>query len=158
MYEIAHRTLTLRGEPPGEVTVTIGLPTEEPTGEWSCPYRIDGLAGWEHERKVTGVDPLEALELVLAVVRAALARSHEAREGLLSWEDEPGGRRPRTVYLTRDIDHDVAYLAMKHEIAPGEAVRQAVVDGVVLDFGESGELLGVELEDAARLLPSEMRL
>ncbi|NUR87832.1 MAG: hypothetical protein HOY71_27425 [Nonomuraea sp.] len=84
MYEIAHRTLTLGTEPPGEVTVTIGLPYEEPTGEWSCPYRIDGLDGWEHERKVSGADSMETLELVLGVVHAALEGSHEAREGLLN--------------------------------------------------------------------------
>jgi hypothetical protein len=158
MYEIAHRTMTLHGEPPGEVTIAIGVPAEEPSGEWSCPYRIDGLAGWEHERKVTAVDALEALELVLAVVRAALARSHEAREGLLAWDEEPEERHPRTVYLSHDPGHDLAYIAMKHEIAPGEAVRQAVAAGVVLDFGKSGELLGVELTEAARMLPSEMRL
>ncbi|WP_205304486.1 DUF2283 domain-containing protein [Nonomuraea montanisoli] len=158
MYEIARRTLTLRTEPPSEVTVSVGVPVEEPTGDWSCPYRIDGLAGWEHERKVTGVDALEAVDLALAMVRAALAGSHEAKEGLLSWEEEPDGRRPKTVYLTWDKDHDVAYIAMKHEIAPGEAVRQETVDGAVLDYGVSGELLGIELLDAATRLPSEMRL
>ncbi|NUW45448.1 DUF2283 domain-containing protein [Nonomuraea rhodomycinica] len=158
MYEIARRTLTLRTEPPSEVTVTVGVPAEEPTGDWSCPYRIDGLAGWEHERKVTGVDALEAVDLALAMVRAALAGSHEAKEGLLSWEEEPDDRRPKTVYLTWDKDGDVAYIAMKHEIAPGEAVRQETVGGAVLDYGASGELLGVELLDAATSLPSEMRL
>ncbi|MFI7439661.1 DUF2283 domain-containing protein [Nonomuraea indica] len=158
MYEIAHRTLTLRGDPPSEVVVTIGMPTQDAAGEWSCPYRIDGLAGWEHERKVTGVDALEALETVVDVVRAALARSHEAREGLLSWDDEPMGRRRHTVYLTRDRRHDLAYLAMKHEIAPGEVVSQVTADGVTLDFGGAGELLGLELTRASRRLPSEMRL
>ncbi|MBN6052202.1 DUF2283 domain-containing protein, partial [Nonomuraea sp. RK-328] len=158
MYEIARRTLTLRTEPPGEVVVSVGVPVEEPTGDWSCPYRIDGLAGWEHERKVTGVDALEAVDLALAMVRAALAGSHEAKEGLLSWDEDPDGRRPRTVYLTWDKDHDIAYIAMKHEIAPGEAVRQETVGGAVLDYGASGELLGVELLDAATRLPSEMRL
>ncbi|MER6949332.1 DUF2283 domain-containing protein [Nonomuraea sp. NPDC000554] len=158
MYEIAQRTLALRTEPPREVTVTVGLPYEEPTGEWSAPYRIDGLEGWEHERKVTGIDSLQAMELVLVVLRAALAGSHEARAGLLSWDHEPDGRRPQTVYLSLDEDHDVAYIAMKHDIAPGEAVRQAVVEGVVLDYAESGELLGLELTHAAKLLPSEMRI
>jgi hypothetical protein len=90
MYEIARRILWLRSSPPREVTVTIGLPVEEPSGEWSCPYRIDGLAGWEHERRVTGEDSVDALELVLAMVRSALAGSHEAREGLLDWEDSEG--------------------------------------------------------------------
>lgn len=156
MYEIASRVLTLRTEPPLEVTVTIGLPYEEPTGEWSCPYRIDGLAGWEHERKVTCADSLQVLELVLIVVRAAVVGSHEAKEGLLNWEEETSG--PRTVYLTLDYPNNVAYIAMKREISPGEAVRQAVAGDVVLDFGESGELLGVELLDADTRLPSEMRM
>jgi len=86
MYEIAQRVLVLRTEPPREVVVTIGLPYEEPTGEWSCPYRIDGLDGWEHERKVTGLDSLEAVERAMATLRAALADSPEAKEGLLSWD------------------------------------------------------------------------
>jgi uncharacterized protein YuzE len=158
MYEIAHRTLTLRTEPLREVVVTIGLPIEEPTGEWSCPYRIDGLAGWEHDRKVTGVDSLQALELALAMVRAALGGSHEAKEGWLSWDDEPADRRPHTVYVRWEKEHDVAYIAMKHEIVPGEAVRQTVSEDVVLDYGASGELLGVELLNATTSMPSEMRI
>lgn len=156
MYEIAQRMLTLHTEPPREVCVTIGLPYEEPTGEWSCPYRIDGLDGWEHERKVSGADSLQAIELVLVVVRSALAGSHEAREGLLEWDDDLRG--PHNVYVSWDRDEDVAYIAMKREIVPGETVRQKSVDDVVLDFADSGELLGVELHDAQRLLPSEMRL
>ncbi|SEK85302.1 DUF2283 domain-containing protein [Nonomuraea pusilla] len=158
MYEIAHRVLSLRTDPPRDVVVTLGVPYEEPTGEWSCPYRIDGLAGWEHERKVTGPDSLQALELALAVTRAALAGSHEAREGLLVWEEPPPGGRPQTVYVTLDRRHDVAYIAMKHEIAPGEALRRAAVEDVVLEFGESGRLLGLELLNAATLLPPELRV
>ena len=158
MYEIAHRTLTLRTDPLREVVATIGLPIEEPTGEWSCPYRIDGLAGWEHDRKVTGVDSLQALELAMAMVRAALAGSHEAKEGWLSWDEAPADGRPHTVYVRWEKEHDVAYIAMKHEIAAGEAVRQTVSEDVVLDYGESGELLGVELLNATTSMPSEMRI
>jgi uncharacterized protein YuzE len=158
MYEIAHRTLTLRTEPLREAVVTIGLPIEEPTGEWSCPYRIDGLAGWEHDRKVTGVDSLQALELAMTMVRAALAGSHEAKEGLLSWDEEPTDGREHTVYVRWEKEHDVAYIAMKHEIVPGEAVRQTLSEDVVLDYAESGELLGVELLNATTTMPSEMRL
>ena len=98
MYEIAHRVLALRSDPPRDVVVTVGVPYEEPTGEWSCPYRIDGLDGWEHERKVTGLDSLGAVELAMAMVRAAVAGSHEAKEGLLSWDDVPSGPRAQTVY------------------------------------------------------------
>ncbi|WP_043641149.1 DUF2283 domain-containing protein [Nonomuraea candida] len=158
MYEIAHRVLALRTEPPRDVVVTLGMPYEEPTGEWSCPYRIDGLEGWEHERKVSGLDSLEAVELATAMVRAALAGSHEAREGLLARDDAPEGRRPQTVYVSVDGERNIAYIAMKHEIVPGEAVRQVVAEDIVLDYGDSGRLLGLELTDAARRLPSEMRV
>ncbi|NJP95329.1 DUF2283 domain-containing protein [Nonomuraea sp. FMUSA5-5] len=158
MYEIAHRVLTLRTDPPREVVVTVGVPYEEPTGEWSCPYRIDGLDGWEHERKVSGLDSLEAVELAMVTVRAAVAGSHEAREGLLAWEEEPAGRRARTVYVSVDRARNLAYIAMKHEIVPGEAMRQFVAEDIVLDYGDAGQLLGLELTDAARLLPSELRL
>jgi hypothetical protein len=158
MYEIARRTLTLRTEPPREVVAAIGMPYAEPGGDWSCPYRIDGLAGWEHERKATGADSLQATELALAMVRAALTGSHEAREGLLDWEDDPGGVRPCTVYTTWDRLRNIAYISMKHDATAGEAARQVVADGVVLDFGGAGELLGVELSDAETLMPAEMRL
>ncbi|MEU6781605.1 DUF2283 domain-containing protein [Nonomuraea angiospora] len=158
MYEIAHRELVLRTDPPRDVTVTVGVPYEEATGEWSCPYRIDGLDGWEHERKVTGVDSLEAIELALAMVRAALAGSHEAKEGLLSWDEEPSGQRPQTVYVSLDKIRDIAYIAMKHEIAPEEVVSQVEVADVVLDFGDAGQLLGLEISNAAGRLPSEMRI
>ncbi|MFI6707861.1 DUF6968 family protein [Nonomuraea sp. NPDC050478] len=158
MYEIARRTLTLRTEPPREVVAAIGMPYAEPGGDWSCPYRIDGLAGWEHERKATGAGSMQAVELAMAMVRAALAGSHESREGLLASEEEPGGRRPCTVYTSWDRYHNIAYISMKHEIVAGEAARQVVADGVVLDFGGGGELLGVELSDAETLMPAQMRL
>ncbi|MGP3964893.1 DUF2283 domain-containing protein [Nonomuraea sp. 3N208] len=158
MYEIAHRVLVLRSEPPRDVVVTVGVPYEEPTGEWSCPYRIDGLDGWEHERKVTALDSLGAVELALAMTRAAVAASHEAKAGLLSWDDAPSGPQARTVYVTWDKEHDIAYIAMKHEVIPGEAVRQVVADDAVLDYEDSGRLLGLELMNAATRLPSEMRM
>ncbi|MEO3870120.1 DUF2283 domain-containing protein [Nonomuraea sp. B12E4] len=158
MYEIAHRVLLLRTDPPRDVVVTIGVPYEEPTGEWSCPYRIDGLDGWEHERKVTGFDSLEAVDLAMVMVRAALAGSHEAREGLLSWDEMPSGQRARTVYVTIDPAQDTAYVAMKHEIVPGGAVRRVEADGVLLDYADSGELLGLELLNASTVLPPELRL
>ncbi|WP_211370904.1 DUF2283 domain-containing protein [Nonomuraea turkmeniaca] len=158
MYEIAHRVLALRSEPPRDVVVTVGVPYEEPTGEWSCPYRIDGLDGWEHERKVTALDSLGAVELALAMTRAAVAGSHEAKEGLLIWEDGPSEPQAKTVYVTWDREHDIAYIAIKREIVPGEAVRQVVAEDVVLDFGDSGRLLGLELMNAATRFPSEMRM
>jgi uncharacterized protein YuzE len=158
MYEIAHRVLALRSDPPRDVVVTVGVPYEEPTGEWSCPYRIDGLDGWEHERKVTGLDSLGAVELAMAMVRAAVAGSHEAKEGLLSWDDVPSGPRAQTVYVSWDKERDLAYIAMKREVVPGEAVRQVVAEDVVLDYGDSGRLVGLELMNAATRLPPEMRM
>ncbi|MEO3888705.1 DUF2283 domain-containing protein [Nonomuraea sp. B5E05] len=158
MYEIAHRVLVLRTDPPRDVVVTLGLPYEEPAGEWSCPYRIDGLAGWEHERKVTAFDSLEAIGLAMVTVRAALAGSHEAKGGLLSWDDAPPGRRARTVYVSVDQEHDIAYVSMKHEMSPGEAVRQVEADDVIVDYGESGQILGLEILNAAAVLPPELRL
>ncbi|MFC7099349.1 DUF6968 family protein [Nonomuraea rubra] len=158
MYEIAHRVLALRTDPPRDVVVTVGVPYEEPTGEWSCPYRIDGLDGWEHERKVSGLDSLEAIELAMITVRAAVTGSHEAREGLLAWDEEPAGQRPRTVYVSVDSARNLAYIAMKHEIVPGEARRQVVAEDIVLDYGDAGQLLGLELTDAATLLPAELRI
>ncbi|MEU1719228.1 DUF2283 domain-containing protein [Actinomadura sp. ATCC 39365] len=158
MYEIAQRVLVLETVPPREVTVAVGMPYEE-AGEWACPYRVDGLAGWEHERRATGRDSLEAVEVALAMVRAALAGSHEAKEGLLQPDDAPPDRQlTRTVYVTWDKGQDIAYIAMKHEIVPGEAVRQTVSEDVVLDYSASGDLLGLELLNAATRLPAEMRL
>ncbi|GAA4961726.1 uncharacterized protein YuzE [Nonomuraea thailandensis] len=158
MYEIAHRVLALHTDPPRDVVVTVGVPYEEPTGEWSCPYRIDGLDGWEHERKVSGLDSLQAVELAMITVRAAVTGSHEAREGLLAWDEEQAGRRPRTVYVSVDLARNLAYIAMKHEIVPGEARRQVVAEDIVLDYGDAGQLLGLELTDAATLLPAELRI
>lgn len=158
MYEIARRVLALDTVPPRDVVVTLGAPYEEPSGEWSCPYRIDGLAGWEHERKATGPDSLQAVELAMVMARAGLAGSHEAKEGLLSWEEAPQEQRTHTVYVNWDQELDIAYIAMKHEIVPGEAVRQTVSEDVVLDYGRSGELVGLELLNAAIHLPTEMRL
>jgi uncharacterized protein YuzE len=158
MYEIARRVLSLHSEPPRQVTVTVGLPYEEPGGDWSCPYRIDGLAGWEHERRVSGADSLQALELALGTVRSAIAGSHEARRGALSWDDAPFVGVPQTVYVSWDRVSEVAYIALKREIMPGEVARQEEKGEVVLDVAASGELLGVELLDAHALMPSEMRL
>ncbi|TDC02962.1 DUF2283 domain-containing protein [Nonomuraea longispora] len=94
----------------------------------------------------------------MATVRAALAGSHEAKEGLLSWDDAPSGRRARTVYVSVDQEHDLAYVSMRHEMSPGEAVRQVEAGDVILDYGETGRLLGLEIMNAAAVLPPELRL
>jgi hypothetical protein len=57
---------------------------------------------------------------------------------------------------------NAAYIGFR-EIQPGEAVKQLPVSyesgstAAVLDFGADGELLGIELLDAERQLPRELR-
>ncbi|GGU75492.1 DUF2283 domain-containing protein [Lentzea flava] len=61
-----------------------------------------------------------------------------------------------------DREADAAYIGFR-EIRPGEAVKQLAVsdeDGTtaaVLDFGADGELLGIELFDPERQMPTELR-
>ena len=64
--------------------------------------------------------------------------------------------------VTWDRSANAAYVGFR-EIRPGEAVKQLEVtdkDGTtaaVLDFGADGELLGIELLDAERQMPRELR-
>lgn len=57
---------------------------------------------------------------------------------------------------------NAAYIGFR-EIGPGEAAKQLTVAdeggsiAAVLDFGADGELLGIELLDAERQLPRELR-
>lgn len=57
---------------------------------------------------------------------------------------------------------NAAYIGFR-EIEPGEAVRQATITDTngaveaVLDFAADGELLGIELLDAERQLPRNLR-
>ncbi|NKE62763.1 DUF2283 domain-containing protein [Lentzea sp. PSKA42] len=61
-----------------------------------------------------------------------------------------------------DRSVNAAYIAFR-ELRPGEAAKQLPVtdeDGdtaAVLDFGADGELLGIELLDAERQLPRNLR-
>jgi uncharacterized protein YuzE len=61
-----------------------------------------------------------------------------------------------------DREANAAYIGFR-EIRPGEAAKQLEVtdkDGTtaaVLDFDADGELLGIELLDAERQLPRELR-
>lgn len=61
-----------------------------------------------------------------------------------------------------DRSANAAYIGFR-EIRPGEAVKQLEVtdrDGTtaaVLDFGADGELLGIEMLDAERQLPRDLR-
>jgi hypothetical protein len=68
------------------VTVRLGQPEQEPTGEWACPVDIQGIpqAGIEYAR---GIDAVQALQLAMTAARQRLDAS-----GLsLSWSQmEPG--------------------------------------------------------------------
>jgi uncharacterized protein YuzE len=61
-----------------------------------------------------------------------------------------------------DRSVNAAYIGFR-ELRPGEAAKQLPVTdeggaiAAVLDFGADGELLGIELLDAERQLPRELR-
>jgi hypothetical protein len=79
---IATRTLDVvdaTGHPVGTLTVSFGRPTQEPTGEWLCPYKI----GPDRPFGALGLDAVQALELAMRLVGARLAAMPEAREGRL---------------------------------------------------------------------------
>jgi hypothetical protein len=79
--------LTKEGSPERTMTVLIGRPTQEPTGEWRCPYQIIG-DGSEHPFGALGLDAVQAIELALKIIGARLAATTEAREGRLRWAGE----------------------------------------------------------------------
>lgn len=66
---IAQRKLS-RSE--GEVIVRIGRPSLSEYGDWSCPFEITGLPNGPILRVVFGIDSVQALELVHAVLGATL--------------------------------------------------------------------------------------
>lgn len=62
--------------------------------------------------------------------------------------------------MTYDADADAAYIYVTDPIAPGEAVRQAILDdtplmSVIVDFDADDRLLGIELLGVSRLLRSD---
>jgi hypothetical protein len=84
---IATRTLDVidtSGRPLGTMTVSIGRPRQEPTGEWLCPYQI----GSGRPFGALGLDAVQALELAMRVIGARLALTPEAHEGRLRWVGE----------------------------------------------------------------------
>ena len=66
------------------------------------------------------------------------------------------------LHVTYDPEADAAYIHFQAEIAPGAAVRTVCVDeqeidGMVnLDLDKTGRILGVEVLEAARLLPRDL--
>jgi uncharacterized protein YuzE len=64
--------------------------------------------------------------------------------------------------LTYDADADAAYIYLVDEIAFGGVARTVRVDALAseaminLDFDAEGRLLGVEVMDASKILPTEL--
>jgi hypothetical protein len=82
---IATRTydvLGAHGAVERQVHVRIGRPTQEPTGEWLCPYQITGL-GFDRVFGALGMDAIQALQSVMVVIGGTLAGTTEAEEGRL---------------------------------------------------------------------------
>ncbi|WP_040793511.1 DUF2283 domain-containing protein [Nocardia paucivorans] len=63
------------------------------------------------------------------------------------------------MHATYDPEADAAYIAVKHPIGAGEAVRQQSVPidnaEIVLDFDKDNRLLGVEILGAGGVLPAQ---
>ncbi|AHH16247.1 hypothetical protein NONO_c14440 [Nocardia nova SH22a] len=64
------------------------------------------------------------------------------------------------MHVTYDPYADAAYLALKHPLGEGEAVRQQVVPlrgaDMVLDFDDKDVLLGIEIIGAGAVLPDAL--
>lgn len=87
---IATRTLDVLdsgGQPSRTITVLIGKPTPEPTGEWGCPYQVVGIGSGRIFRAF-GVDGIQAIEGALKVVGGILEGSEEWKEGRLRFMGE----------------------------------------------------------------------
>jgi len=87
---IATRTidvLSADGQPAGTMTVSLGRPTQEPTGEWLCAYQITG-DGSNRSFGALGLDAVQAIDLAMHLIGARLADTAEAKEGRLRWSGE----------------------------------------------------------------------
>jgi hypothetical protein len=89
---VAERRLRVSGRPDLEVWVRLGMPCpfpDDPNDNYYCPYQITGV-GDAKVRYAGGVDSLQALELALHILPAALDRLRKQNPGL-AWEDGPEG-------------------------------------------------------------------
>jgi hypothetical protein len=70
---IAERRLAVVGEPDRELVIVVGKPRldPDPTGDWMCPYLVEGLPG-ARRRYAHGIDSLQALQMALEAARAAI--------------------------------------------------------------------------------------
>lgn len=82
---VATRRLA-RGSKQRPVLVRLGKPRHRRTGEWACPYRIQGV-GSGRTRQVFGEDAVQALQLALEAIRLEL---EPFRHELTCFGGEPG--------------------------------------------------------------------
>lgn len=76
--------LDANGALSGNVSVRLGRPAQEPTGEWACAYEVTGL-GFDRVVRVMGMDAIQALQAAMLVIGGTLAGTREAAEGRLRW-------------------------------------------------------------------------
>lgn len=76
--------LDASGNPLKTVMVFIGRPEQEATGEWGCPFQIDGLGSGRPFRGF-GLDAIQAIQGAMVVIGGTLAGTTEAEEGRLRW-------------------------------------------------------------------------
>ncbi len=89
---IAERVLQCP-ELPGEVRVRIGCPQETPNGDFITPYQIVG-AGDEEVRFAAGLDAVQSLQLVFAMIGADV--HYGLKDYRFRWanNDDPGFPAP----------------------------------------------------------------
>lgn len=81
---IARRSFELDGRE-GAVILTVFAPELYDNGrDWCCTYRVEGLSR-KVERRVGGVDGVQALDLALKNMAMFLYSMPETREGRLTW-------------------------------------------------------------------------
>ena len=68
---IATRDFTVAHDPATRCTVQLGRPERQPTGEWSCPFRITGQVS-HVVRHAYGEDSMQALQLAVDAIGMAL--------------------------------------------------------------------------------------
>ena len=58
--------------------------------------------------------------------------------------------------ITFDKEIDTAYIYLKEEIKPGEAIKNMQVeDNIILDFDINGKLLGIEILNVSTKMPQD---
>lgn len=87
---VAERYFHFVDDPKRRARVIVGRPRIVDDGEYKCSYQILGV-GDEEVRTASGIDGIQALQLVLTkAIPAWLARLHNEHPNL-RWEDADGG-------------------------------------------------------------------